>query len=545
MVTVTVRLDAAGTPWLAVIDPAVRLACPGARRGGAPARRRVARRGDADVPRPRRPAARVPPLPAGSRAVPERAVWFARWRLGRRRGPRHRERRLRGDRRPGARGALASVLDKATGREVLTGPGNELVLQEEYEQAPALGRGPVAPVAQGPGARGVGRRGDGARAALPRRLAPCRGLRARRPDGHGGDAAVGRRGPGGVPHPRVGVDRQGPAAAGALPRRSAGRPAGVPDGDGGDRTAVRRARGRHRGALVDAGQPGQPLVRRRFGRAGGAASSGQPAPGGDLSVGARGGRGHHSRYRRQPNPGRLIRDLLVSLARAGVTATCSRAVGTRYGSVDVDSNLPDFRIALGGPSENAFTAEVLAAGDPRGGQAAGRSWSPTAGAARLWVPAAQSRAAAFAPGADLRGPRDLPVLIVGHRRTPAALDAGGPRAAAGPAGAAGCPPEVADVGALAPGTPRWRTGRSRCSTGARRAASSRRTGRCGCRCSAPARAGRAGCGSTATGGPCPTGHLRLAALVAHVLLRAGVDRRAARLARGRVQRAPPRTTTTT
>ena len=32
--------------------------------------------------------------------------------------------------------------------------------------------------------------------------------------------------------------------------------------------------------------------------------------------------------------------------------------------------------------------------------------------ARLWVPAARSRASAFAPDADLRGPRDLPVLIV-------------------------------------------------------------------------------------------------------------------------------------
>ena len=34
------------------------------------------------------------------------------------------------------------------------------------------------------------------------------------------------------------------------------------------------------------------------------------------------------------------------------------------------------------------------------------------GSARLWIPAAAPRAAAFAPGADVRGLRDLPVLVV-------------------------------------------------------------------------------------------------------------------------------------
>ena len=36
----------------------------------------------------------------------------------------------------------------------------------------------------------------------------------------------------------------------------------------------------------------------------------------------------------------------------------------------------------------------------------------TTGAARLWLPARRSRAAAFGPGADLREPLDLPVLII-------------------------------------------------------------------------------------------------------------------------------------
>ena len=59
-----------------------------------------------------------------------------------------------------------------------------------------------------------------------------------------------------------------------------------------------------------------------------------------------------------------VRELVVALARAGVTATCSMADGPRYGSIDVDSNLPDFRIALGGPAQNPFTRQLLAAASP-------------------------------------------------------------------------------------------------------------------------------------------------------------------------------------
>ena len=60
----------------------------------------------------------------------------------------------------------------------------------------------------------------------------------------------------------------------------------------------------------------------------------------------------------------LARDLMVALVRAGVTATCSSADKPRYGDLTVDSNLPDARIALGGPDQNAFTAAVLAEADP-------------------------------------------------------------------------------------------------------------------------------------------------------------------------------------
>ncbi len=110
----------------------------------------------------------------------------------------------------------------------------------------------------------------------------------------------------------------------------------------------------------------------------------------------------------------LARDLMVALVRAGVTATCSSAAGPRYGHLDVDSNLPDARISIGGPDENLFTAAVLAAADPR--YAVGvKQQLAEAGQARVWVPAAGPLAAMWRPGAgavDLRDPSALPVLIV-------------------------------------------------------------------------------------------------------------------------------------
>src|SRR5580704_7913495 len=50
-------------------------------------------------------------------------------------------------------------------------------------------------------------------------------------------------------------------------------------------------------------------------------------------------------------------------------------------------------------------------------QLSARGW------ARLWVPAAISREQAFRPGADLRGARDLPVLIVAGGDLAAAIAA--------------------------------------------------------------------------------------------------------------------------
>ncbi|KAA8957963.1 NEW3 domain-containing protein, partial [Mycobacterium sp.] len=112
--------------------------------------------------------------------------------------------------------------------------------------------------------------------------------------------------------------------------------------------------------------------------------------------------------------GVLARDLMVALVRAGVTATCSSADKPRYGHLGVDSNLPDTRIALGGPADNAFTKAVLAAAGPAYRSELERQLAAT-GRARIWVPAAGPLASAWVPGADLRDPRALPVLVIAGR----------------------------------------------------------------------------------------------------------------------------------
>ena len=107
----------------------------------------------------------------------------------------------------------------------------------------------------------------------------------------------------------------------------------------------------------------------------------------------------------------LARPLMVALARAGVTATCSGADNPRYGDLAVDSNLPDARIALGGPDQNAFTAAVLAEADPVYAEELERQLSST-GHARVWVPPSSPLADEWVPGADLRRVRALPVLVI-------------------------------------------------------------------------------------------------------------------------------------
>jgi len=107
------------------------------------------------------------------------------------------------------------------------------------------------------------------------------------------------------------------------------------------------------------------------------------------------------------------RELVVALARVGVTATTASADRARYGWLDVDSNLPDFRIVLGGPELNPCAAELL--------ERAGAEY-PAALAAygRVWVPAEKPLPEVWQPNADLRDLRALPALVVAD---PAALTA--------------------------------------------------------------------------------------------------------------------------
>jgi alpha-mannosidase len=300
-----------------------------------------------------------------------------------------------------ARGGTVTVTDKRTGAEVLARPGNELVIQDEYAQHPRHGEGPWHLSHKGPG---LGSASVPATVRAERCPAGSRLVASFTLDGlevtqetllwagaervefrthvdsyTGRDRLLRVRFPASVP--------------GGLPVYQTataviGRSFGLVDVDSADTWYTldnpahqwfglgSTARVRDRSGLVQAIGVAEvvcPLV---------------------------------------PNDkGGLLRDLLVALAAAGVTATCSQADGSRYGAIDADSNLPDVRIAVGGPEVNPFTAEVLAAAGPGYAKALAARLA-SAPAVRLWVPGARERADAFGPDADVRGAADLPVLIV-------------------------------------------------------------------------------------------------------------------------------------
>jgi hypothetical protein len=101
------------------------------------------------------------------------------------------------------------------------------------------------------------------------------------------------------------------------------------------------------------------------------------------------------------------RNLVVALARSGVTATTSTASGSRYGDLGVDSNLPDVRFVLA-DRPNALLDEVesrvgaLPDGDV------------------LLVPALKPLTETWVPHADLRDVDALPVVVI--RDVAAAVD---------------------------------------------------------------------------------------------------------------------------
>ncbi|WP_116112429.1 glycoside hydrolase family 38 C-terminal domain-containing protein [Austwickia chelonae] len=105
----------------------------------------------------------------------------------------------------------------------------------------------------------------------------------------------------------------------------------------------------------------------------------------------------------------LARDLVVALARVGVTATTGVATGNRYGWSHADSNLPDVRIVLGGPERNPLAREILES-SPEAAELTRQI--DECGQARVFVPSERSVEETWVPHADLRGIRALPVLVV-------------------------------------------------------------------------------------------------------------------------------------
>ena len=316
-------------------------------------------------------------------------------------------------------GALASVVDKAAGREVLARPGNDLTLQEEYQQHPRWNEGPWHLSPKGPG---VAASSGEASVRAQRSPAGSRLVASYSLGGlsvtaetllwDGADRVEFRTHVSGSIGKEHLLRVRFPAALpGGLPVYQTataviGRPFGTPEADVAEHWWTLENPANHWFGVGSVARMSLPA---------GTDDTGA----GDVAVAL--GVAEVVTPDLTPSESRpAVKDLLTWLARAGVTATCSRSSGTRYGSVDLDSNLPDFRIALGGPSVNAFTAEVLSASDPSVAKRLAQLVAE-GGAARLWVPACRSRRAAFEPGADLRGPRDLPVLIVATA-DPASLD---------------------------------------------------------------------------------------------------------------------------
>lgn len=108
--------------------------------------------------------------------------------------------------------------------------------------------------------------------------------------------------------------------------------------------------------------------------------------------------------------GKLGTPLAAALVRAGVTATSTIAGGQRYGDLEVDSNLPDVRVAVGGPERNGLVAQVLEQHPDAASEL--RRQLDEKGLAAVWIaPRAQLREE-WVPGADLRDLDRLPLLIV-------------------------------------------------------------------------------------------------------------------------------------
>jgi alpha-mannosidase len=298
---------------------------------------------------------------------------------------------------PARGGALTSIRDLRTGRELLRpgGLGGELLCQEEYPTHPTWGEGPWHLLPKGPG------RGTSAAAAevrvqkcpIGRRLVIDTSLEGLRVSGEvllwdGVDRVDFRTRVGGsigqdrLLRVRFDLDVPGGRPVCEVGFAAIGRPFGFPDAD----TAT---------DLWTLDNPAHTWTA--------------------LSTTARivltaqdGSRQAHAIGVAEviaPENDNELRPVLAALVAQGVTATSSRPDGPRYGALDLDSNLPDIRIVLGGPDTNTFATEVLATTDPAYAIA-------LAANGRVFIPAARPMSEVWTPGTDLRGTRDLPVLII-------------------------------------------------------------------------------------------------------------------------------------
>lgn len=305
---------------------------------------------------------------------------------------------------PGRGGGLARLLDRRTGRELLTeGQVDELVVQDEYDAHPYFAEGPWHLLPRGPGTGSAAapattchtERGPlGSRIVATGRTGPVRWTRTTtlwdgldrvelttRVDAFDGSDQLLRL--------RVPADVPGALPVAETAASAVGRGFAFPAADtGADHTRAPwtldspclnwfALSSTLRAALT--GPDGHPAGQRALG-AGEIVLPDAGAPAG-------------------------LRELVTALGRRGVTAAPTRPGGPRWGDLAVDSSLPDVRIALGGPAENAFTARVLAASDRMYAEAVRNH--PV-----VWIPARAALREVWRPGCDLTGVRDLPVLVV-------------------------------------------------------------------------------------------------------------------------------------
>jgi alpha-mannosidase len=330
---------------------------------------------------------------------------------------------------PAGGGVLRSVIDRRSGTELLAGPGNELMLQDEYPTHPRWGEGPWLLCPKGPwhGSARLAARVRAQRCPLGSRLLAEFSMGDLRVEQEtllwdGSDLVQFRTHVDGS----IGQDRL------LRVRFAADVPGGLPVFQTG-LSVIGRPLGQ---AQIDVAEHTFTLdnpAHEWFGM-GSTARVALAAPGGERSEHAIGvaelvapaGPVAGGFAPRDPAAGLAARDelrnLVIALARQGVTATCSVPDGPRYGAIEVDSNLPDVRITVGGPAANSFTAAVLEQAGAAVAAELDRQLAEN-GSARIWVPAKSSRSEIFGPSADLRGVTSLPVLIVAADDLQAAIDA--------------------------------------------------------------------------------------------------------------------------